>query len=87
MASSAIQTIVDTGWTDVVTDAAESLLTSDGNGFMYVVRAALPDATLEIGHVVDGFTNETIVTLDGETLYVRSRHGSITLVTTTDVEA
>jgi hypothetical protein len=85
VAVSAVSTILDTAWTAVASDAAETLLTSDGYGFFYVIGTTTP--TLTTGHAVDAAVNEPVVTLDGETLYVRSRFGPITLVATVDEEA
>jgi hypothetical protein len=85
VAVSAVSTVLDTAWTLVVSDAAETLLTSDGYGFFYVIAPSAP--SLATGHTVDAAENEPVVTLAGEKLYVRSRYGSITLVATVDVAA
>ena len=87
MAVSTPSTIDDRDWYTAAVGAAETLLTSNGNGFYYLITESAPSSDLNIGHVVDGFTNEPVVTLAGETLYVRSRSGAITLVSTTDAGA
>lgn len=87
MATSAVSQITDLEWAVAADGAAETLLTSDGNGFFYLILEDSPDADLAFGHVVEGWQNEAIITLTGETLYVRSRHGTVTLIATVDAEA
>lgn len=76
----------DDAWTSVAVGAAETLMTSDGDGFFWLVSNTLPSAaTVLLGHAVDGYTNEPVTTITGETLYVRSRDSAVTLVVTQDV--
>ena len=85
MALTTFELITDDAWTDVATGAAETLLTSDGDGFFWLVSNTLPAAaTVLFGHAVDGYENEPVVTITGETLYVRSRDSTITLAITQD---
>ena len=84
MANTSILTLGDDDWLLVAEGPSEALVTSDGRGFFYVIREAKPAATLRIGHVVDGVTNEAVVLLTGEALYARSRAGAITLAATID---
>jgi hypothetical protein len=86
VALTTFSTITDAGWTSVASGAAETLLTSDGDGFFWLVSNTLPSATTVLfGHAVDGYENEPVVTITGETLYVRSRDSVITLAITQDV--
>lgn len=87
MAVSAVSTITDAGWSVAADGEAETLLTSDGNGFVYLILEDPPSAALTFGHVVNGWENEAVITLTGETLYVRSRHGAVTLIATVDAAA
>lgn len=82
MATTTYQLLDDGEWSDIATDAAEMLLTSNGNGFFYAIGATAPSG--EFGHRVRGFTNEPIVILAGETLFARSYRGAVTLAATID---